>query len=76
MDRIRLPAEFRMCEGCVHFDALFWGRKLKCHKLGIVSEGVVVCKHHKGVRHGRNDGGHSSDNHPGDPGPGVDRRQG
>ena len=60
----KLPAPFRFCEGCRHFEALAYGDVLKCKKLGLVFDGMVVCVYRKGGRNGiRN--GHGSDNDPG-----------
>lgn len=74
---VNLPIEFRICEGCVHFEALFWGRKLKCRRLGTVSDGVVVCTYKKGGTHaaGRTDRRPGPDGHPDRPDRDVDRGQ-
>ena len=52
----KLPAPFRFCEGCKYFEALAYGDVLKCKKLGLVFDGMVVCVYRKGERNGIRNG--------------------
>lgn len=50
----KLPTEFKWCEGCKHFEALAYGSVLKCRKLGLVFDGMVICTKRKEIKHGAN----------------------
>ena len=59
----KLPHEFKWCEGCKNFEALTYNNRVRCKKLGIVFDGIVVCVYRKGGKDGvRN--GHGADNDP------------
>lgn len=53
--KIKLPVNFKPCEGCRNFQALLWKDTVRCKELGLVFEGVAICvlRREKNGVHGR-----------------------
>lgn len=43
-DKIKLPSNMRVCEGCGYFQALTNGNEIICAKLGRIPNGVALCQ--------------------------------
>ena len=63
----KMPAQFKACEGCRHFQLLFFDTEAECDFFGRLNSGVVWCRQHEeendAVDNLRNSDGDSVSNH-------------
>ena len=43
----RMPAQFKACEGCRHFQLLYFDTEAECSFFGRLNSGVVWCRQHE-----------------------------
>ena len=43
----RMPAQFKACEGCRHFQLLYFDTEAECDFFGRLNSGVVWCRQHE-----------------------------
>ena len=43
----KMPAQFKACEGCRHFLALYYGGRADCECFGLINNGVVWCRQYE-----------------------------
>ncbi len=43
----KMPAQYKACEGCRHFQALYYGGEAECDHYGMIKNGVVWCRQYE-----------------------------